>query len=63
MKLHLFKQHLQDYQDLFWTRISLSCPSLPVPMKAGLILSENGLSMLLSFFFDQTGRFSGQQRR
>jgi hypothetical protein len=24
---HLFRQDLQDYQDLFWTRISLSCPS------------------------------------
>jgi hypothetical protein len=60
---HLFRQDLQDYQDLFWTRISLSCPSLPVPMKAGLILSENGLSMPLSFFFDLTGRFFGRRRR
>jgi hypothetical protein len=27
MKFHSFRQDLQDYQDLFWTRISLSCPS------------------------------------
>jgi hypothetical protein len=29
--------------------------------EAWLILSENGLSMPLSFLFDQTGRFSSQR--
>jgi hypothetical protein len=53
MKLHSFRQDLQDYQDFFGL-VSLY-PVHPV------ILSENGKFMLLSFLFDQTGRFGGQR--
>jgi hypothetical protein len=53
MKLHSFRQDLQDYQDFFGF-VSLY-PVHPV------ILSENGTFMPLSFLFDQTGRFGGQR--
>jgi hypothetical protein len=49
------RQDLQDYQDNF-VLVSL----YPVIL---LILSENQTLMLLSFLFDQTGRFSGQRLR
>jgi hypothetical protein len=55
MKLHLFRQDLQDYQDFFG--LVLLYPVHPVdPVRYGKF-------MPLSFFFDQTGHFAGQRRR
>jgi hypothetical protein len=69
MKLHSFRQDLQDYQDFFGL-VSLypvhpACQGEAPPGRGEdwLILSENGTFMPLSFLFDQTGRFGGQRRR
>jgi hypothetical protein len=69
MKLHSFRQDLQDYQDFFGL-VSLypvhpACQGEAPPGrgKDWLILSKNGKFMPLSFLSGQTGRFGGQWRR
>jgi hypothetical protein len=55
MKLHSIRQDLQDYQDFF-------CLVQQYPVHPVDPVKKRNL-MPLSFFFDQTGRFSGQRRR
>jgi hypothetical protein len=63
---HSFRQDLQDYQDCFglvWLYpVHPACQGEAFS-EDWLILSENGKFMSLSYFLDQTGRFSGQRRR